>query len=130
MYKNRTRNIHAYILSEYGKENVRIFQQLEKLENKMADFQNHRRFPLRCLSKDIIPVSVRFKSNIKTAKGNYIIRKAERALLNERVRSINNSITMFMYKRDTCIDLLKRIFAKRTMEECDKFIKVKRESGH
>ena len=33
--------------------------------------------------------------NIKTPKGRHIVRKAERALLNERVRSINNSITMF-----------------------------------
>ena len=124
------RNIHARILSEYGKENVRIFWQWEKIENKMEDFQNHRRFFLRGLSKVIIPVSVRLKSNIKTPKGKYIIRKIERPLLNERVRSINNSITMLMYQRDTCIDLLKRIFDKKTMEECDKFVNVKREYRH
>ena len=57
----------------------------------MVDFENHRRFSLRCLSKDIIPVSVRLKSNIKTPKGKHIVREVERALLNERVRSINNS---------------------------------------
>ena len=50
-----------------------------KLEYKMADFENHQRFSLRCLSKDIIPVSVRIKSNIKTPKGKHIVRKAERA---------------------------------------------------
>ena len=61
----------------------------------MADFENHCRISLRCLSKDIIPVSVRLKSNIKTPKGRYIVRKVERALLNERVRLINNSLTMF-----------------------------------
>ena len=49
---------------------------------KMADFKNHRRFLLRCISKGIIPVSVKLKSNVKTPKGNYIVKKAERALLN------------------------------------------------
>ena len=60
----------------------------------MADFSNHRRFTLRCLSKDLIPVSVRLKSNIKKTKVKPIIRKAERALLNEQERSINNSLAM------------------------------------
>ena len=64
-------------------------------EYKIADFENHCRFTLRCLSKDVIPVSVRLKSTIKTPKGRHIIRKVERALLNERVRLINNSLTMF-----------------------------------
>ena len=95
MLPNRMRNFHTYIESEYGKENVQTFRCWEKLEHKMADFENHQRFSLRCHSKDIIPVSVRLKSNIKAPKGKYIVRKAERALLNERVRSINNSITMF-----------------------------------
>ena len=98
------RNIHAQITSEYGKENVKTFQQWEKFEYKMADFSNHRRFSLRCLSEDLIPVSVRLRSNVKTPKGRQIIKKAERALLNERIRSINNSITMFTIQRDTCMN--------------------------
>ena len=92
---NRMRNIHRFIESEYGKEKVQTFRRWERLEYKMADFENHRRFTLRCLSKDVIPVSVRLKTTIKTTKGRYIIKKAERALLNERVRNINNSLTMF-----------------------------------
>ena len=63
------RNIHAQITSEYGQENVKSFRRWEKLELKMADFSNHRRFSLRCLSEGLIPVSVRLKSNIKTPKG-------------------------------------------------------------
>ena len=101
MYQNRMRNIHLHIQSEYRKENVKIFWQWKKLENKMVDFQNHRKFSLRCLSKD-----------------------------NERMRLINNSITMFMYQRDTCIDQLKGIFVQETMEECEEFDNIKRESRH
>ena len=89
---------------------------------------NHRRFLLRCLSKDINTVSIRFESNIKTPKGNHIIKKGERALLNERIRLINITTNMFVTKGETYIDQLKGIFEKETMEECEKFINMKRES--
>ena len=96
----------------------------------MADFENHCRFTLRCLSKEVIPVSVRLKSTIKTPKGRDIIRKAERALLNERVRSINNSLTMFKAQRDTCINILETALDRETLNDCYDFIKVRREGRH
>ena len=77
-----------HLSKEYGKENVKIFCQWEKIENKMADFANHRRFILRCLKEDLVPESIRLTNNIRTPKGFQIIRRAEKALLNERVRSI------------------------------------------
>ena len=123
------RNIHLYIQLEYREENVKEFWKWKKIENKMADFKNHRGFLLRCLSKDVIPVSSRVKSNIKTPKGYHIIKKAERALLNERIRSIN-TINMFICQRDTCIDQLNRVLDKATMKKCAKFINMTRESRH
>ena len=89
------RNIHSYLTTQYGKESVALYWRWEKYEYKMADIQNHRHFSLRCLSKDIIPTSVSLKSTIRTPKPKYISKRAERALLNERTRSINNTITMF-----------------------------------
>ena len=85
---------------------------------------------LRCLSKDVIPTSVRLKSNIRTPMAKYIIRKVERALLNERIRSINKSITMFKSLRDTCINQLESILNKETMEKCRDFIEIRRERRH
>ena len=89
------RSLHAKIKSEYGKEGVNNLRQWEKLEMKMVDFKSHRGFTLRCLSQGIIPVSMKLKSTVKTPKGTYIVRKAEEMLMNERVRAINNGITMF-----------------------------------
>ena len=43
--------------------------QWEKLEKKMADFRNHRQFTIKCLKYNIIPVSIKLKTNIKTTKG-------------------------------------------------------------
>ena len=68
----------------------------------MADFANHRRFTLRCLSKGLVPVSICLTKNIKTPKGQQIVRRAERALMNERIRSINNTLNMVSGLRDTC----------------------------
>ena len=96
----------------------------------MADFQNHRRFMLRCLSKGIIPVSIRLKTTVKTPKGNYIVRKAERMLMNERVRLINNMITMFRWQIDTCINSLGWCIGIEVMEECHRFISLRRERRH
>ena len=96
----------------------------------MADFKNHRRFSLRCLSKDVIPVSVRLKSNIKTPNGQYIIRRAEKALLNERIWSINNTIYMFNCQLDTCITDLEQIISEEDLKECQNFINTRREARH
>ena len=94
----------------------------------MAAFQNHRIFSLRCLKEDLIPVSVKLKSNIRTPKARLITKKVERALLNKRIRSINNTLTMMRIKRDTCMKSLLDIFSKETMEECRKLITLRREA--
>ena len=78
----------------------------------MVAFQNHRIFSLRCIKEDLIPVSVRLKSNITTLKARQIIQKAEKALLNERIRKINKTITMATTERDTCINTLLEVFPK------------------
>ena len=96
----------------------------------MVDFSNHRRFTLRCLREDLILVSIRLKSFIKTPKGCHIIRKAERALLNERVRSVNNTIAMLKIQSDTCMEQLNQVLDKENKEECIQFIKEKKESRH
>ena len=93
----------------------------------MADFANHRRFTLRCLSKGLVPVSICLQKNVKTPKGLQIIKRAERALLNERVRSINNTLNMLRHQRDTCIDQLRRVLSNEWMDKCKEFIEVRRE---
>ena len=101
------RSIHAQIIQEYGQNSVKTFRQWEKLAIKMAEFKNHRRFTLRCLSKGLIPVGIKLKTKVQTPKGNQILRKAERRLMNERLRSINNTIIMLNCQADTCINNLR-----------------------
>ena len=130
MMSNRMRNIHSYLISEYGRESVGFYWRWEKFEYKMADFKNHRRFSLRCLNKGIIPTSVKLKTNLKTPKAKYIIKKAEISLLNERIRLINNSIAMFEIIIDTCKNQLESLTDEATMEECHRYIERRREQRH
>ena len=80
---------------------------------------------------DLVPVSVRLKTNIKTTKGLEIIRKAEKQLLNECIRTINNQLEMFMIRKDTCMNRFKSIVQDhKLIEECDNLMKKIIESRH
>ena len=128
--ENRMRNIHNHLRSEYDIEIVRLLHRWERIEGKMADFKNHRWFSFRCLSNDVILVSIRLKSNIKTPKGQEIIRKTEKALLNERICSINNSIYMFSLQLDTCKTELEKKIKEEDLKNCKEFIEARREARH
>ena len=89
---------------------------------------------IKCLKNEIIPVSVRLKTNVKRSRGLQIIKKAEKQLLNECIRSINNIPELLMIKRDTCSEKLKEILLKTddqsTLEECNNLIKRVIECRH
>ena len=120
---NRMRNLHSHLEEEFGAESVFLLQQWEKYEKKIADYQNHHRFSLKCLKYDVIPVSIRLKTNIRTAKGLEIIRRAERKLLNEHIRSINNTPELYMYEKESiCKQLEERLKHSTILEDCKNFI--------
>ena len=77
---------------KYGKNTTAIFRKWEKMEGKVSNFKNHRRFSLRCLDKGLVPVSLKLKNLIRTQRGIGIIQKAEKQLLNERIKSINYTL--------------------------------------
>ena len=77
---------------EFGENTLDLYRKLERTVLKMSDYKNYRRFSLRCLSKGVIPVCLKCKNNTRTYKSNCIIHRAEKKLLNERIRNINNII--------------------------------------
>ena len=63
------------------------------------------------------------RTNIKTIRGLEIIRKTERKLLNERIRSINNSLEIYMYERSSIVHQLEeRLGQSNIIKECQDFI--------
>ena len=124
------RNLHAFIKQEFGEESVLKLQLWEKTEKKMANYKNHRRFLIKCLKRDIIPVSIRLRICLYTRKASQIIRKAEKQLLNESIRSINNTIKINMVRRDAYFHQLERELDQETLQECINFINKVRDYRH
>ena len=97
------RGLLKILEQKYGKKTIETYRRWEKMEAKVSDFKNHRRFSLRCLDQGLVPVSLKLKNLTRTQKGEDIIKKAEKQLLNERIRSINYTLVRhehdrYMYK--------------------------------
>ena len=82
------------IASATGTEVKRAFTSKEVMTleitiKKMADNRNHRRFMLKCIKASVTPVSCKLKNLLKSRKSYAIIHKAEKQILYERLRNIN-----------------------------------------
>ena len=72
------RNLHQIILQEYGIEVQHLFRDWERFRLREIDYKNHRIFTLRCLHKELVPVSLKLKSTLNTTRAKKIIRKVEK----------------------------------------------------
>ena len=89
-------NIHKNIKGKYGLEALQQLCLSEKNVIRANDYKNHRIFTLKCIGHNLIPVSIRLKSikskqNISTS-ARKIIQRAERQLMQDRVRGINSTM--------------------------------------
>ena len=87
---NRMGNLHKIISDQYGMEVLHLLVDWDKLQIRDSNYRNHQIFILKCISKGITPVSIRLKTTVRTERARKIIRKAERDLLQARVKSINS----------------------------------------
>ena len=72
------RNLHQILLQEDGEEAQHLFRLWEKLQLRASEYKNHRIFTLRCIHNDLIPVSIKLKSTLKSARANKILRKQKK----------------------------------------------------
>ena len=116
------RNLHLILLQEYGIEVQRLFREWERLQLRAWDYKNHRIFTLRCLHKDLVPVSIKLKSTLNTSKARQIIRKAEKDLLQARVKAINNILDQVAKQTEDCRTQLASVISAEKLRECQGFI--------
>ena len=116
------RNQHQILLQECGVEARRLFRDWERLQLKASSYKNHRIFTLRCLHKDLIPVSIKLKSTLKTEKARKIIRKAEKDLPQARVKAINSILDNVAKQTEECRSQLASIISAQRLRECQGFI--------
>ena len=74
------------------------------------------------MHKDLIPVSIKLKSTIKTEKAKTIIRKAEKDLLQARVNAINSILDNVSKQTELCRSQLAPILSAQRLRECQGFI--------
>ena len=116
------RNLHNILLQEDGIEVWRLFRLWEKLRLRASKYKNHRIFTLRCLHNDLIPVSIKLKSTLKSARSNKILRKAEKELLQTRIKSINYNLDNISKQLEECRSQLVAIISTQRLKECQDFI--------
>ena len=124
-YTNRMRNLHKYIKENHGREALGELQQWERKEYRQCNYSNHRVFTLWCISKGLVPVSVRLNSNQKDSSigARNIIRRVERQLLQQRVKDINR---LLQDNREDIVFSKSRLFSLVTnpniQQQCTEFI--------
>ena len=116
------RNLHQIILQEYGLEVQCLFRDWERLQLRASDYKNHRIFTLRCLHKELIPARIKLKSTLKTEKAKKIIRKAEKDLLQAKIKAINSILDNVTKQTELCRSQLVSIISAQRLRECQGFI--------
>ena len=102
MYTDKDSNLISDLRTKYGEDSVRTFRKWEIIIKKMADYRNHRRFMLKCIKASITPVSCKLKNPLsyKSSRSYQIIHKAEKQLLYEHIRNINNTLATLDKQRE------------------------------
>ena len=116
------RNLHQLLLQEDGIEAWRLFRLWEKLQLRASKYKNHRIFTLRCIHNDLVPSSIKLKSTLKSTRANQILRKAEKDLLQARVKSINYILDQTSKQLEECRSKLATIVSTQKLRECQDFI--------
>ena len=108
--------------TQYGEDSVRSFRKWEIIIKKMVDYRNHRRFMLKCIKAKITPVSFKLKNPLsyKSKKSYDIIHKAEKQLLYECIRNINNILETLDKERESQYRKFKDTISNQNQNEHDK----------
>ena len=96
------RNLHQLLLQEDGIEARCLFRLWEKLQLRTSKYKKHRIFTLRCIHNDLVPSSIKLKSTLKSTRANQILKKAEKDLLQARVKSINYILDQTSKQLEEC----------------------------
>ena len=115
---------------KFGKESVILIHKEEHLVQNITDNSKHRMFSLRCLSAGITLVSITLKKTVRTSKSFKIISRAEKQLLNERIRAISNTTEVNSWERDACINQLENVLDQKISKGCQAFISRIRKARH
>lgn len=119
-------NIFELLRGSFGKECVKTLRHLERLERTRARHKNHLRFNLRCRDEDITPASLNIKNPIHTKNAEKIIKRAQKDLVKERIKTTGNKIERITEQTKVEKDNFKRIFPidQDTQTKIDEYLEI------
>ena len=85
---------------------MKRFREWEKAEHKLAAFRNHLHFTMHCKRTGLYPPSLKLKSSVKGQNAEKILLRAQRALLNERIRLIYKQLDYYNRLRASADEFL------------------------
>ena len=116
------RNLHKIILEQHYMEACQLFKDWQRFQIRDCYYRTHRIFTLKCITKGLVPVCIRLKTAIKTEMVWKIIRKAERDLLQARIKSINSILGDNAKQRELCRSQLASILSTASMNKYQQLI--------
>ena len=122
------RNLHKFILENYGIESLRLLRDWERLQIRQCNYKNHRIFMLRCLHNELVPVSIKLKSTLKSERAKKILRSAEKQLLQTRLKSINSLLDNNAKQLELTRSKIVSILPAPSYQQCQEFIEKIKET--
>ena len=116
------RNLHKFILENYGIGSLRLLRDWEKFQLRQCDFKNHRIFTLRCIHSELVQVSIRLKSTLKSERAKKILRTAEKQLLQTRLMCINSLLDNNAKQLDLTRSKIASILTPPNYQKCQDVI--------
>ena len=95
MFPEQETNVFDCILRQHGREVLKMVRKGEKTLGKLARWQNHKHFNIRCRYNNITPNSLKLRTCMKGVKTMKIIHNAEKKLLQERIRQCDFTIRKY-----------------------------------
>ncbi|XP_012811622.2 uncharacterized protein LOC105946468, partial [Xenopus tropicalis] len=123
-------NLHRHIAIHFGENTLKLVREYERTARKLADYRNHLRFNLRCRHQGLTPCSLRLGSTVKGHRASNILQKAQKHLLNERVRQINFTIEALKQKIEQLKQSLTKQLPDVTLERVVQFIEHAQMAQH
>ena len=122
------RNLHKFILENYGIELLRLLRDWERLQTRQCDYKNHGIFTLRCLHNDLVPVSIKLKSTLRSERVKKILRLAETQLFQTRLKSINSLLDNNTKQLELTRSKIASILPAPSYQQCQEFIEKIKET--
>ena len=91
-------NLFTNVRQNYGQTTVKHLRDLENCEKKIQRHRNHLVYTLRCRDLSLTPSSLKLRSPINTNRAREIINRAQKCLVRERIRVINNKVTSLKHQ--------------------------------